>query len=742
MIALKRLLNMPRPISAAFASLPCLLAAALPLGAQVVPPPAGDDEVVTLEKMEVRADDGDDDYDATGMGYVDAELHDELFSNDLVWGANLDDDPAVTELDAELVQVSGASAVDLATGDSRLSLRGFPTPRLRNGFFQTGLPETLASGKLVTIQGALIPVLGRAAPGGIHNRLTERPRAKEQRRLTASVSSLDRQNVSWEQTGPGKANHLWDRLVLSWQRREGPEQFAEQETRTVNGALTWKHSSTASTLFSFDFQQVSATAAPGIPLYKLASDQKVIGPYLPLAGFNAFGPETGVRRRSANANVQFENQLKPGLNLRVSVDGWWRTVEQDRFTTSYLVLETGRFEGTREPRHIEQPQQVMAAHVELSRRFAALGADHKLLAAVGRTWGAYERMERALPAAARKALPEDVRNFDPAAPNFHRPPFDPSVYGRIIVDRTENANYTAIELSDRAALRKGLIVLTAGLRQDLVSLRLDDRKPGAALPRVRDRVDQTSWHLGANYQAVPGRLLLFASASTAFEPSTRVDARTGRIQGNDTTLGYETGLKGRFFARRLEVSAAAFTLFNRDISRRNPLYEDPIADADHTQPQLVAAGEERFTGGKLDAVFRPSEQWTMSLRGSRVRAITTASPDLPQEVGRPLARLPAYTVSATGRYSFPDGLFKGLSLTTSWNYLSGFVANYEDEKRQELTYPGYGIVGLSTDYTWKHARYAHTLSAGARNLFDRDLLTTQARVGAGRELTASYRLMF
>ena len=692
--------------------------------------------------MEVRAGDGDDDYDATGMGYVDAELRDELFSNDLVWGADLDDDPAVIERDAELAQVSGASAVDLATGDSRLSLRGFPTPRLRNGFFQVGLPETLASSKLVTIQGALIPVLGRAAPGGISNRLTDRPRAKEQRRFTASVSSLDRQSVSWEQTGPRKANLLWDRLVLSWQRRGGPEQFAEQDARTVSGALTWKHSGTASTMFSFDFQQVSATAAPGIPLYKLAPELKAIGPYLPLAEFNAFGPETGVRRRSANANVQFEYQIKPGTNLRASVDGWWRTVEQDRFTTSYLVLETGRFEGTREPRHIEQPQQAMAAHVELSRRFVALGADHKLMAAVGRTWGEYERMERALSAAARKALPEDIRNFDPAAPNFHRPPFDPSVYSRIVVDRTENADYTALELSDRAAFRKGLIVVTAGLRQDLVSLRLDDRKPGAVLPRVRDRVDQTSWHLGVNYQALPSRLLLFASTSTAFEPSTRVDARTGRIQGNDTTFGYETGLKGRFSAQRLEVSAAAFTLFNQDISRRNPLYEDPIADADHTQPQLVAAGEERFTGGKLDAVFRPSDQWTLSLRGSNVRAITTASPDLPQEVGRPLTRMPPYTVSTTGRYSFPGGPFKGLSFTTSWNYLSGFVANYEDEKRRELTYPGYGIVGLSIDYSWKRQRYAHTMGAGVRNLFDRDLLASQARVGAGREFTANYRLVF
>jgi iron complex outermembrane receptor protein len=261
---------------------------------------------------------------------------------------------------------------------------------------------------------------------------------------------------------------------------------------------------------------------------------------------------------------------------------------------------------------------------------------------------------------------------------------------------------------------------------------------------VADTVDQVTYHFGGNYQAVPSRLLLFATTSTAFEPSTRVDARTGRIQGNETTRGYEAGFKARTPKGLAEVTVSGFTLFNQDISRRNPLYGDPIFDANHTRPQLVAAGEERFTGGKLEGRWRPSATVPLNLsaRLSYVRAITTASPDLPQEVGRELTRMPPYTATLSASYSVTKTKLKGLTLSASWNYLSRFVAYYEDRTRYGSRYPGYGLVTLGANYSKRIGKYTHAIGAGVRNLFDADLLRSQARLGAGREVYASYRLTF
>src|SRR5262249_13847617 len=142
----------------------------------------------------------------------------------------------------------------------------------------------------------------------------------------------------------------------------------------------------------------------------------------------------------------------------------------------------------------------------------------------------------------------------------------------------------------------------------------------------------------------------FASASTAFDPSTRVDARTGRIQPNETTLGYEAGLKGRTADNKWEGNGALFLLYNQNISRRNPLYDDPIADAAQTQPQLVAAGEERSTGVRFDGRWRPDPAISVGMKVVYMDAITTASPALPWEVGKAITRLPALTGSLQARY--------------------------------------------------------------------------------------------
>jgi iron complex outermembrane recepter protein len=364
------------------------------------------------------------------------------------------------------------------------------------------------------------------------------------------------------------------------------------------------------------------------------------------------------------------------------------------------------------------------------------------MAAVNHTIGVYEREERALPTELRNALPATVRIFRPEAPDYYRPAFSPEVYSRILTDREERANYTSLEVSDRIALGKGRWVFTTGLRQDIVRLEIDDRRVGAARPHVQTGTDQLTYHLGANYQAVPSRLLLFATTSTAFEPSTRVDARTGRVQANEMTRGYEAGIKGRFFKQTLDISATGFLLYNEAISRRNPLYDDPIFDANQTQPQLVAAGEERFSGGKLDARWTLSAPLTFSARVAYAEAITTASPDLPEEVGRQMTRVPPYTASASARYSMPKGRLQGVAFVASWNYISAFTAQYEDDQRHELSYPGYGLVGLSANRSIKRGRQTHNFGVSVRNALDRDLLATQARLGVGREWVGSWRVTF
>lgn len=697
-----------------------------------------------MERVDVTANPEADGYDGTGMGSYENQLRDTPFSNDMISAQAIEDDPAAMELATEMAIVATPAAIDLATGDSRVGLRGFPTPLLTNGFVRMGGVDVLNTARTIVIQGALVPVLGRGAPGGIQDFWTNRPRTSKLHRYDYSVSSLDRQTAGVEINAPTVPKRAWHRFAADWSRKLGPEAFAMTETRSLNGALTWRHSAAASTLFSVDYFQTCAAAAPGIPEYRVAVGQKIVGPYLPLAGFNGYGPDAGIRRRSMVANVILDAQPHPKIAFRAGVEAWWRRIEQDRFTTSLLNLSTGRFEGIREPRHSEQPQSARVARAEATARFAGLAAEHKLMLALSHTVSDYLREERALSVALRNALPASVRTFDPAAPDYARTPYSPETYSRVLTDRRERTRYSAIELSERMSVAKGRAVFTAGLRKDVVGLRVDDRRPGlpAAQANVRDTVDELTYHVGVNYQAVPSRLLMFATTSTAFNPSTRVDARTGRIQGNETTSGHEGGCKARFAGGQLEFTTSAFTFINEDISRRNPLYDHPVLDANHTQPQLVAAGAERYTGGKIEGRWKPLTPLTFTLRGTYVRAITTASPDLPEEVGRELTRFPPYNLSAAASYGFGRGRFQGMSLSASWAYISDFIANYEDAQRYRLAYPGYATTTLSASYSKRLGKYTHGAGLVVRNVFDSDLKQRLARLGAGREVSASYRVMW
>lgn len=721
------------------AFLPVLLGAFLALRAQTVTPAT--EPPVQLEPLTVNAAD-DAEYDATGMGSLDEQLRDEPFANDLTKPVDTQlEENMVADLGGELAAVAQPSPADRITGEERLNLRGFPTPIMRNGFAQLGITDYLNTARTVVIQGPLVPVLGRAAPGGIQDMQTARPQAKDRQRFDAQFSSRDRQRLQLETTGPLVKKKFWQRLAVDWQRRTGPEQFTREEWVSVSTALTWRHSRSASTLVSADYREVRAHVTPGIPEFRPVGGL-IAGPYLPLAYFNANGPDAAVRRRAAVVGVQFDGAPTKTLALRANAEGWWRDVVQDRFTTSVLALSTGLFEGTREPRHIEQPQHAFAAQLELTNRFKAFGADHKLLGSASHTWGEYGREDRALPTSARDALPLSVRRFNPFAPDYYRPDYDPAVYSRILTDRTEYAGYTAFELSDRAAFQRGRYVVSTGLRYDAVSLRVEDRKAGAAFPRVSDRAAQLSYHAGLNWQVKPSRLLAFASVSTAFDPSTRVDARTGRIQDNETTLGYEAGLKGRAAkGGAFEYSASAFLLYNQHISRRNPLYDDPVFDPNQTQPQLVAAGEERYHGLRAEARWQATPAVAISSRLVAMRAITTASPDLPQEIGRAISRLPAFTNYTQLRYRKP-GPKGGPFAAGTWQYVSNYVANYADPRRTFLKYPGYGLLHASAGYSWRTPKRTFEIEAGIRNLLDRDLVASNARLGAQREFTFGTRVIF
>lgn len=700
--------------------------------------------VQELDAVEVRTDELEDDFDATGMGYLDAERRDPPFSNDLLYDHD-ENDELDNDLDIELTQVAVSSAADLATGNDRLNLRGFPTPRLRNAFAQTGIPEVLEVQRREVIQGPLTSVTGRGAPGGIQNYMTARPPGKPVTRWSMEGGTDELWRARYEAGGPLGRWHkvkFFQRVAIGYERRDGPEAYANRETTTLSAALTVRHSRAHSTLWQIDFADYAGNPSPGVPSYRATANGVVLGPYLPLADFHTYGPNAGVRRRTGSMSVQYEGQPSPTLTVRAALQGLTRELDEDRFTRGDYLLDEHRFAGNREPQHLEQPLTALVGDADLTWRLRWGSTDHKLSVSANWIDTDYTRLQRGLDTAERAGLPLSVRHFDPAAPDYFRPAYTDDTFRRVITDRDEATRYLGMGISERAAFAAGRFVATAGLRYDHVDLELTDRTPTSLRPAATTGTQEWTYHAGGNVILSPNRLLAYANVSTAFEPSTRVDVRTGQIQGNETTGGFEAGLKGYGWDRRLGYTLHGFSFINRNISRRNPLYRDPIADADQTQPELSAAGRERFQGATLDVRLKPVPAWQLQGKLAYTAAVTERSPDLPAEEGRPLARVPAWTGALSAKRVWSEGALAGWSAGASLVYIGSYVQTYADSRHAELTYPGYSFVTANLGYRWKSGARAHAVSMKLSNVLNEDLLARVARTGSDPAMSVGYRLSY
>jgi hypothetical protein len=110
-------------------------------------------------------------------------------------------------------------------------------------------------------------------------------------------------------------------------------------------------------------------------------------------------------------------------------------------------------------------------------------------------------------------------------------------------------------------------------------------------------------------------------------------------------------------------------------------------------------------------------------------------------VGQPIARVPDQTGSV-GLRRRPARGESGWTTSVGALYVGGYVANYEDARRTERAYPGYGMVNLGIGYLWQREAQTFEWSLSVRNALGRDLLASHARVGAGREVTWSARMLF
>lgn len=693
------------------------------------------EEVVVLDPQTVE-----ETMDDTGVEDVLTASTQAPFGNELLWDVAFKELP-LEELDrqlAELIRESPPPAV-IAAGSDPLTFAGFPTLIRQNDYTSFGVSDVLNVERNTLIAGSLVPIYGRALPGGIRDLQAARPGSRDQLQLGASASTLDTWNVQARRDHIASPRKTWSLLMANISGREGPQDFASERQVATRAALSVRHNTTVSTLWSIDYLHAEGNPSPGIIEYRATAASPILGPYRPLATFNAYGPAGDSSRDIVSTGVQYENQFSPELKLRSSLSLTHTETRQDTFTVGQLNLAAGTLTGTREPRRNQGELSAINHETSLTRTVYGLGGVHKPRISVEASQTQRNQESRGLESADIAALPVDARIFSPYSPNYYRPAYSSQLFRRMLTDQGVEQRLVALGADNRSAFDHGGTVITAGVYALRSQVSVNDDRPGALIPESSRQNADWNQHLGVN-QLVGRYALVFANVSTATSPMTQVDRRTGEIKDNSTTAGGELGVRTLLLDRTLSLSAIAHQYRNENIPRRNPLYGDPVQDAAQTQPELVNSGEEQFRGLTTLIGYRPSSVWSTTMRATWTEAITKKSPDLPEEEGRQLQNLPTFGAAAAVSYRPTGDLLKGMSFTSSLTHIGSTVRTYAKPDRAQIEFPAYDVVGLSISKTWKQSKAQQTVTLSVSNLLDEDLLEKAARLGGERSASLSWSL--
>ena len=631
---------------------------------------------------------------------------------------------------AEFVSISGGSTP-----------RGFTAPRLRNGLTQLGFPEQIVGGRRDLLTGFMAVLYGRTAPGGIVNLISRRPTPKTSWQFETQVSDRPSLYLQAERSELLITKKLNGRLMGTWAWQDGPEDFAKRREGIATVSLRYAPDKATVVLWEVEAAQTRTVPAPGLPLTRETPGGPTGSPYLPLATFNTNGPHAWAHRDSFSTSVWAERKLVRGWSLRGGAQWWNRQLRELRFSTGPYVLATALFDGTREPVFNDRTEDTVGAQVEVDIPVKHQRLNERWLAGIEGSHAVTDRIRRALPTADRDALPSTVRTLDPAAPDFTTPAYSENTYARLLTLRDETADYVGLFVSDRLSWARGRHGATFGLRQDWVSATIDDLLPATRIPHSTSAVQKTTYHLGWVGQ-YGKQLAVFVNHSTAFQPQRRIDSRTGRIQGNESTSGIEAGLRWQTPSKAILVTTAIYRLWNKNITRLNPAYGDPVLDPDQNQPQLASSGEEQFTSIESNVRWNITPKLTADVRGAWLEAITTSSPDLPEEVKRQLPRTPKYTGSASLTWR-PDPAGLGWQTSVAYAWIGSHVAVYPSRTRTLWRCNGYGVLGFNASYTWAQGKkLRHSAGLSVRNALNRDLLAAAGRIGGERGLEARYGVRF
>ncbi|HEY1793841.1 MAG TPA: TonB-dependent receptor [Opitutaceae bacterium] len=682
-------------------------------------------EVVTLPSFQVTGDQahGYVASESTTGTRIASRIADLPFDVDVVTQPFLRDF-AEFSLNDELSFVSGFSPSEV-TG--QYQLRGFSSStELVDGFRRIGsLVDVVDVDRIEVIKGPDASIYGAIQPGGVVDIITPQPTAVPSGEFGIVAGGDNVFRSSMYSSGPlNSSGTLFYRVSAAYEFNDYAEDFASQKQTFESAKLLWKPDKNTSLTLDFEhterfehpFNQVlTITEKQTMPW---AGNDVTESQYYGMATQNLLdydyaGPESYNDFRLTSGTLTFEHDFSEIWNMKLGVNAYTNPYfDQLIGSGAYYPYGTGNVtvvngavtnpftpEVKDQPQVDFKPQRGGGAQLDNLFKFHTPGVDNQLLL----TADYYEVSQRILtrvptvngsqatdyyalyspynPSGAPYYTPQTT--WDPALGyGFNTTLYanDPSIYNAVTTDQWTASGDYGLFASEHATMFNDKLILLAGGRWDYVRNQVKNYNipevgtPSALVTTEPDpyqafdyNTSAWTYQLGATFKAT-SNINLYANKSDAFNPQPQIDSNTGLALPNNTSNGYDFGIKSMFMDNRLTLVLDRFVINEYNLAQTET---DPVSGEKDT----ILSGLQTARGYEADLTYQVSNDFLIVGDWGYTDTTVEDSKVITFLNGLAVRRVPRDNVGLELRYQISHGFARGMFFVADGHYSSKSLVN-------------------------------------------------------------------
>jgi outer membrane receptor protein involved in Fe transport len=728
--------------AALVASLSLAVAAAAQASRPAVPPPATADEAVTLSAFAVT--------ETPDRGYIASEavtgtrvatpIRDLPFMVSVITSEFMMDFDFF-DIAKDMAYTASLNSVD-TQGNS--TLRGYgATFYLRNGFYRLGLIDRVNTDRVEVIKGPNAAIYGSTSPAGLINIVTKKPSFTPSQRVSYTVGNREMNRGEINVTGP--LGSLWGIQFAHLFSAEGQNNstdttFARNRNRLFAENLLAKFRDGSTLTLEIEWSKRKSVTDTGSMPFEYDSSRRVYSAVIrpDLAHVSQGGPDSVQNRELVSYYLTYDKRFSPSWSTRANAYSYFRhAFNFNNGTSDQFDPRTNRFG---RGNVMVDPLNEAGGAGQLDNLF-----DYALFN--GRVKNKtlftldYSQNWRYRQQTSPNTRVWTINAINLATPDYSLPPR----WAFNIITRRDKVRWDVkgALLRQQSALFDQRLLLFASLRRDAVTYNFNfgnqyNRAGGAlSTPGAVSHYTDTAWspNYGFNYK-VRRNVAVYASHSQSFSPNGQVAKLNDPHLDNETSVGWDYGIKASFLDDRLVFTTGGYYIDRYGVKTTQ---RDPITGLNET----VAAGTQLSKGVEFEGSWRVSNDLTVLASYSHVNARIIYNGNATTDVGQPPANLPLDQGSFAVKQNFSRGWFRGLAVNAGLTYSGRAYPNSTaTDARRGFVAPGYCLLNGGLAYTWRPAesKTRHTVRLSTKNAFDRVYLDNKGNLGDTRGYYFTYTL--